>query len=812
MLTEAGLAGGVFVTVLETTDRVLRDRRQRVLRELTAIPAHGSPAEILRAAVDVLSSDPEDIPFVRGRVAEGGAGQAMLSFDAPADPSVALQCQDYSEASPQGGYDPVDLNDARAFAPWPEPVSRMVRVSILSPGRSDLSGDLLVGLSPRLPWDTAYKEFLSAVGRNIGTLLSEAAAFEVERRRAAALAQIDAAKTAFFSNVSHEFRTPLTLMLSPLEDLLERPAQEPVGESRALVTVAHHNALRLLKLVNALLDFSRIQAGRVRARYQPTDLAHFTAELASNFRSATDAAGLQLVIDCPAQTQPVFVDQDMWEKIVLNLVSNAFKFTLYGEIRVRLEEVNGAVELTVQDTGVGIPSHELPHLFERFHRVEGVSGRTLEGTGIGLALVEELVALHGGTISVASQIGQGSSFKVRLPLGKDHLPAEQVETELTGPASRGWAKAYVEEAARWLPDPNVPKGAAYPMVTDADDVALADQLAGAGRRVVLADDNADMRGYLSRLLTAHGYDVVAVSDGEAALAAALECAPSLILSDVMMPKLDGFQLLSRLRENEITRQVPTILLSARAGEEAKIEGLAAGADDYLVKPFSARELFARVELAIKLADFRARSAAAMHDETMRVRGLFEQAPGFIAILRGPDHTFEFHNAAYTRLVGQREVNGRPVRAALPEVEGQGFFELLDSVYATGERFVGEQVPVRLQETPDAPARESFVDFIYEPIKDADGQVSGIFVEGHDVTLRRTAEIALRDSQARLELATEAAELGIWDWDIASGRMTYSARARTICGFAPDLEVTYQDAQRVTHPKTIRVRLRCRNAR
>ena len=345
-----------------------------------------------------------------------------------------------------------------------------------------------------------------------------------------------------------------------------------------------------------------------------------------------------------------------------------------------------------------------------------------------------------------------------------------------------------------------PKGAAYPLVSDADDLAPDDQLAGAGRMVVLADDNADMRSYVSRLLSDHGYEVVAVSDGEAALAAALERAPYLILSDVMMPKLDGFGLLGRLRENETTRNVPTILLSARAGEEAKIEGLERGADDYLVKPFSARELFARVESAIKLADFRARSAAAMHEETMRVRRLFEQAPGFIAILRGPEHIFEFTNAAYMRLVGQRELAGKPVRVALPEVEGQGFFELLDKCLRDGRTLCRRASPSASARGPRQPARESFVDFIYEPIKDADGRVTGIFVEGHDVTERRTAESALRESQARLELATEAAELGIWDWDVATGRMTYSARARTICGFPPDLDVTYEDAERVTHPE------------
>src|SRR5581483_11341461 len=228
-----------------------------------------------------------------------------------------------------------------------------------------------------------------------------------------------------------EFRTPLTLMLGTLEEMLAKPEDQIVSENRHLANVAHRNGLRLLKLVNTLLDFSRIEAGRVKANYEPTDLAKLTEHLASTFRSAMEKAGLAFHVDCRPLPEPVYVDHDMWEKVVLNLLSNAFKFTFDGEVSVFLRpSADGrAAELEVRDTGTGIPAAELPRLFERFHRVEGARGRSYEGTGIGLALVQELVKLHGGSIHVESQAGKGSLFHVRIPLGTAHLPAERIGAE-----------------------------------------------------------------------------------------------------------------------------------------------------------------------------------------------------------------------------------------------------------------------------------------------------------------------------------------------------------------------------------------------
>jgi len=385
-------------------------------------------------------------------------------------------------------------------------------------------------------------------------------------------------------------------MLGPIEDALAEAVSLPPAQ-RERLEVAHRSALRLLKLVNSLLDFSRIEAGRERARFQPINLAALTAALASNFRSACERAGLDLVVDCPPFDAPVYVDPDMWEKIVLNLLSNAFKFTLRGGVTVALREAAAVAELVVRDTGVGIPPHELPRLFERFHRIEGQRGRTHEGTGIGLALVDELVKMHGGSITASSVPDEGTEFRVTIPLGSAHLPRDSM-CEPTSAFTQTRASAFVEEALRWLPDQAGGRPSHSPEEADLAQVE--------GKpRILLADDNADMRAYVAGILARGGYDIETAEDGAAALAAARRGPPpDLILTDVMMPLLDGFALLREVRADPAMEGLPVILLSARAGEEARIDGLAAGADDYLTKPFGARELRARIDGAIRLARLR----------------------------------------------------------------------------------------------------------------------------------------------------------------------------------------------------------------
>jgi signal transduction histidine kinase len=407
------------------------------------------------------------------------------------------------------------------------------------------------------------------------------------------LGELDAAKTTFFSNVSHEFRTPLTLMLGPLEDALADRTVPLAGRHRVSLERAHANALRMLKLVNALLDFSRLESKRMRARFAPVDLAALTAQLAVMFQSAFDKASLQLLLDAPPLSQPAWVDREAWEKIVPNLVSNAFKYTLAGQVAVRVREEPEAFVVEVADTGIGIPAADLPHLFERFYRVSGAQGRTSEGTGIGLSLVRELVELHGGRVTLDSEVGRGTTVRVQLPKGFAHLPAEAVAHETAGARPLESASAYSVEASRWV----------LPDAPQEPDTA-APEAEGPRAQVLVVDDNADVRAYLKGLLSA-SYDVTTAGDGLAALAAIDASVPEIVVSDVMMPRLDGFELVKRIRAGAHP-SLPIILLSARAGEESTSEGLDSGSDDYLVKPFSARELLARVRTHVELA--RARRA------------------------------------------------------------------------------------------------------------------------------------------------------------------------------------------------------------
>ena len=749
VLAENGEAGGVFVTVLETTDRVLRERRQRVLKDLAAVHAQSGRTQIFQSASELISADRHDAPFAAICVTASKDGWDVVAVDGHTDLADAVLIDAVRRAGGlRASAAPVQLTTDFSCAPWPEPVRQVTCRPITPAGHTEPVAVLVCGISPRLPVNQEYAEFFDACALNIAALVADAEAFEFERSRAEALAQIDHAKTTFFSNVSHEFRTPLTLMLGPIEDALADETDARLQDAqRERLGAVHRNSLRLLKLVNSLLDFSRIEAGRMQAAFEPVDLAGFTADLVSNFRAATEKAGLDLIVDAPPLAQAVYIDRDMWEKVVLNLLSNAFKFTFEGAIavQVRASQDGSKAEVSIRDTGVGIPPEELPRLFERFHRVEGIQGRSIEGSGIGLALVQELVRLQGGEITVESGRGLGSTFHISLPFGNRHLASQQIKPPRSD-GNSGRAAALVQEALRWLPS----ESEGEPPYTQAPDVAARGQPASCNHSILVVDDNQDMRNHLRHVLEAQGYGVRLASSGSDALQQIQARRPDLVLADVMMPAIDGFGLLQALRGEDDTKDLPVILLSARAGEDSKIEGLNAGADDYIVKPFSSRELLARLASAIALSEARQAVARAVQGEAQRIRQLFDRAPGFIAIMRGPQHVFEFVNRAYVQLVGDRNLVGSTVVSAVPEAVGQGFINLLDNVYATGERFVGEGVPIRFQPAPDAPWYERVINFVYEPVRDDTGTVMGIFCEGHDITEMHLAQVALRESEERLQ--------------------------------------------------------------
>ena len=630
-----GAATGMLCVVTEVTDGVIGERRLDILRQLGAeLAGVRRTRDVGKAIERCLGDGVRDMPFGAVYLFEedGGGNAVRLAASAGVgadDFPLAISGQadepiwPLAELKRTGRPQVVDRLD-ELFAPPEGPWHRAPDSAALFPiaPQGQVKGAFIAGLNPFRPVDDAYSDFIGLFVGQVAAALSAATAFEEEQRRAEALAELDRAKTIFFSNVSHEFRTPLTLMLGPLEDVLSSPGL--AAPERTMIDVAQRNGLRLLKLVNSLLDFSRIEAGRTQAEFRPTDLAAFTAELASGFRSATDRAGLELEIEAGTLKAPVYLDRDMWEKVVLNLLSNAFKFTFDGRIVVAVRETSDGhgAELTVSDSGVGIPIEEQSRLFELFHRVEGTRGRSFEGSGIGLALVHELIKLHGGEITVESAPGKGSAFTVRLPFGAEHLPADQVRDAPAASAAQTSTRAYVEEALRWLPGSQADENLSPREAMDEASVVSSQDMVGG--RILLADDNADMRDYVSRLLVQQGYEVTAVADGSAALDEIRRRSPDLVLSDVMMPGLDGFQLLAVLRKDPDLRELPVILLSARAGEEARVEGLDAGADDYLTKPFSARELLARVGANLTLSRARREAAEALRQANDRLAIEVEQ--------------------------------------------------------------------------------------------------------------------------------------------------------------------------------------------
>jgi PAS domain S-box-containing protein len=663
-----------------------------------------------------------------------------------------------------------------------------------------------------------------------------------QKRTEEALAELDRAKTTFFSNVSHEFRTPLTLMLGPLEEVLAHERLEPEGRER-LVAV-RRNGLRLLKLVNTLLDFSRLEAGRAQTSYQPTDLAVFTSEIASAFDSAMKSAGLRFSVECPPIADPAYVDRDMWEKIVLNLLSNAYKFTFEGEVALTLKSVDGAVELQVRDTGVGIPEEHRQQVFERFHRIESTQARTYEGTGIGLALVEELVRLHGGTVRVESAVGAGSTFTVTIPRGKEHLPAERIHAPQSLIPTTIRAEAYVEELRQW--SGNEP-GLAVDAATLTKQASLAPRLepSPSGKRelIVLADDNADMRQYLARLLSER-YEVHAAADGLQALEVTRKLRPALVLADVMMPHLDGFGLLRAIRDDSALASTPVVLLSARAGEESRVEGLEADADDYLIKPFAARELLARVAAHVKMASLRRetaereermRSEAELEREKLQASeerlaetsrlyrelqqadaelqlqvGLLQQLPVSAWTLE-PDGTPDFVNRVWLEFAGQTLDFVRSTPEAWMTVVHPEDREMVAKTFWQGIRsgtgFAFENRDLRAQ---DGTYRWHLNQAVV--LRDAEGKVLKFVGTATDIDDQKRAEEALRQAQGDLARINRVTTMGELTASLAheisqpiSGAMTNAnVGLRKLGGDNPNLDEVrgvftkiLRDAQRAT---------------
>ncbi|HEX6209243.1 MAG TPA: ATP-binding protein [Methylomirabilota bacterium] len=755
---ETGKVGGVFCIVGETTGRVLSERRLRTLRDLGRAKEARSVEEACRLALVALAASRPDLPFVSLHLLEPdrgvvrGLGAVGLPGDSglgPAEVELADPRWPFARVAQSGRTLVLDSLPADAARELPETAApdRTLVLPIVG-GGGQVAGFLIAGTSRFLALEGDYRDFFDLVAAQVGTAVAHASSYEEERRRAEALAELDRAKTRFFSNVSHEFRTPLTLMLGPLEELLERSPPTVSHDDHATLAVIHRNGRRLLKLVNTLLDFSRIQAGRNEAVYEPTDLAALTTDLAGVFRSAVEQAGLTFDVRCATGLEPVYVDRGMWEKIVLNLLSNAFKFTFEGGIAVEVSDDEAAVQLVVRDTGIGIVPEELGRIFERFHRVENARARTHEGSGIGLALVQELAYLHGGSVRAQSQPGRGSAFIVTVPKGRAHLPAEKIGDGRGTAAPPSSRTSFLEEARRWLPAEQQP--GETPAITA--ELEPAGPPAGGRRfRIVVADDNADMREYVARLLRSR-WEVEAVADGEAALAAIRARPPDLVLTDVMMPRLGGFELLRAVRADPASRHIPVILLSARAGEESRVEGLQAGADDYVTKPFSARELVARVEVNLKLKALREEMQEALRESEARFREMADHAP-VLSWMSGPDGACTFVSRPWCEFTGQA------AEAAL----GEGWLDAVHpddrkAIHQAAGPLLGGPGPVRLEyrlRRHDGEYR--WVLASAAPRLGAGGQLRGYIGSAFDITERKQAEQERQTLLAREQAARREAE-------------------------------------------------------
>ncbi len=786
---ESGAVVGLFHPVTELTQQSLIERRLQVLRDIAyQTESLRSVADTLQQLLQTLARHSLDVPFVLCYRLDDKTGEAQLigKVGVNQDTQSAMYSTITSpaawplaEAVQSGRNVEVEHLTSRfgpfICDPYPEPVHSAVVLPLTTFGAERHQYLLVAGVSARRALDEPYRNFYAMLGSAVSSLLVKAQADQDERQRSEALAELDRAKIAFFSNVSHEFRTPITLMLGPLEDLLAGSAHADANLPATAVDqlkLVQRNGLRLLKLVNTLLDFASIEANRMEAVYQATELGKVTADLASLFRSTIEKAGLRFIVSTPPLPEPVYVDRRMWEKIVINLLGNALKFTFAGEIEISVRGGEKYVELTVRDTGVGIAEDQQARIFERFHRVQNARSRTHEGTGIGLALVQELARLQGGDVRVESQLDVGSIFTVTVPMGTGHLQLENIrDTQQSDPAE---ARLFINEVASWLPDADSESSVGGGLTETSTSAADRSPLA----RIVLADDNADMLEYLSQLLQKQGYQVSAFRDGEAALAAIQEQRPDLVLTDIMMPCLDGFGLVSALRESPATSSLPIVLLSARAGEEARADGLKCGADDYLVKPFSASELLTTVQSRLEIARLRGITETSALEREFQI--FAESMPQMVWATR-PDGWNIYSNQTWVEYTG----------LSLEESCGQGWIIPFHPDDQQRAREAWQRATQQL-DAYSLECRLRRTDGVYRwwlirgvPLLNENGEIYKWIGTCTDIQDLKENEANLKASEARWQFALEGSDQGVWDWDIPNDSVFFSKRWKTMLGYAEE---------------------------
>ncbi|MBV9962738.1 MAG: PAS domain S-box protein [Parafilimonas sp.] len=738
-----GKIEGIFNAVIETTYRILSERRSNFLNNLSvALTSAHTQEKVFEIFNEFLKQNNNPVSFAFFYADNDGSPKLFAATDSNGiklnkpfpfkdvseEKKIHLikNIREYLKEVPKGY--------------WKEEPVEAVILPITDLNEK-VSHYIICGLNARRRYDEDYKSFFQSVIHIVTKIINTIFSLEEERKRAETLEELDKAKTIFFSNISHEFRTPLTLMLGTLEEVLKD--EITAEENLQRLEITHRNAMRLLKLVNTLLDFSRIESGRQKGNFAPVDLGSFTKNLTANFESIVEKAGLNFNVEINAINQAVYVDKSMWEKIVFNLLSNAFKYTLDGSITIRLFSKDDTVVFEVEDTGVGIPEKELPHMFERFHRVQNIVGRTYEGTGIGLSLIKELVQLHKGTVSVRSQEGKGSCFSVKLPFGKEHLPEDQigfVQTEIES----SLPNIYIDETTSLLDDA---QAKSFSDINDNEPLTINKP------PILVVDDNADMRRHIKSVLQKQ-YRIITAANGLDALIKIKSEKPLLVLSDIMMPVMDGIELIKQIKNDQQTAQLPVILLTARAGEESRVEGFETGADDYLVKPFAANELIARVKAQIHIAKMR----AAVEE---KLRSFLMQAPAAIAIVEGPEFRFTVANQRYQKLFARtkEQLIGYTIKEAFPEVEEQNFYGIFTNVLESAEPFMAHEFPITLKE--DEEIKTGYYDFVIHPIKDNEDHVNDLMIVAFEVTESVTARKKIEESEERFRTLANEAPLFVW---------------------------------------------------
>lgn len=610
--------------------------------------------------------------------------------------------------------------------------------------------------------------------------------------------ELDEIKTQFFANVSHELRTPLALIIGPAERLMKSDPNMNQKLQRDTAQVIVRNAKMLLKHVNDLLDISKLEANKLKIDLRETDVAELIRFVASHFDILANERQISFVIETESPCIS-FVDPEKLQRIVMNLLSNAFKFVpTGGSVQCRLNTFEKDLILSVEDSGPGVKPELRKAIFERFRQGDGAANRQFAGTGLGLAIAHEFVQMHKGTIEVLDSGLGGALFRVKFP--KIHLSASGDDRILSSKSQfdRSTLDGLIEELR--LP-------ASFQTAIEPDL-----ELSTEKEIVLVVEDNPDMNRFIAQSL-AHDYQVITAFDGQEGLEKAFALHPALIVSDIMMPKVSGVQMISELRKHPEMTETPILLLSAKADEELKIQLLEESAQDFVTKPFNERDLQVRIRNLITVkksrevlrkAEKRKREAVEEMNRDLRSRSkylseLFEQTPSFMAVLRGPKHVFELANTAFYKLVGHRPLTGTPATEAFPEIKGQGFFELLDQVLASGELFKGAEFPLLLQREPGMPLEQRYVDFVFQPLLETDHFVTGIFIEGHDVTEEVIAKRRMEENEEKLNIVINASELGTWELNLKTKEVNYSDRYLEILGHEKGVKLTHEQLLKHVHP-------------